>query len=488
MTPHTAPATSTSTSIDLLNSGILRAYDIRGIYQETLDESAAYAIGKGYATLIGERKNTSHPVIAVARDGRLSSPALSSALMQGMQSAGARVIDTGLGPTPMLYFAVYHLKADAGIMVTGSHNPPTHNGFKMTTGSMPFYGDDILEIGHRVAANTLREATGSIEVQSVFEDYVCRLMQDFRGSSGRPLHVVWDPGNGAAGEVVEQLALRLPGTHTTLNTLIDGHFPAHHPDPTVPANLVQLIDTVKKQGADLGVAFDGDGDRLGAVDADGNILWGDQMMVFFSRDVLSRSPGACIIADVKASQTLFDDITAHGGRALMWKTGHSLIKAKMKEENAAIAGEMSGHIFFADTYYGFDDGLYAAIRLIDLVAHSPQTLSHMRAELPVVMNTPEIRIDVPAARKFDIVEEIRTRVKAEVMAGKPYELNEVDGVRVKFGQGWWLARASNTQAALIVRCEARDADSLQALKQMVELQLSASGIPTNLDEVESAGH
>lgn len=477
----------TDYALGTIDPGILRAYDIRGVYEETLDETTAYSIGKGFATLIAERNQTDRPIIVTARDGRLSSPALSDALKAGMASAGAEVLDAGLGPTPMLYFGVYHLKAHAGIMVTGSHNPPTHNGFKMTAGSMPFYGDDIQIIGQRVAEGSVREAQGSIADRPLLDAYVERLMKDYRSDSGKPLTVVWDPGNGAAGEVVDKLAARLPGTHITLNTAIDGTFPAHHPDPTVPANLVQLIDAVKKHNADLGVAFDGDGDRLGAVDAEGNILWGDQMMVFFSRDILTRMPGACIIADVKASQTLFDDITAHGGRAIMWKTGHSLIKAKMIEEKAAIAGEMSGHIFFADTYYGFDDGLYSAIRLIDLVAHSEETLGEMRAKLPVVMNTPEIRIDVPAERKFDIVEEIRRRVKVEAAKGT-YEVNEVDGVRVRYGNGWWLARASNTQAALIVRCEAQDDATLRTLKTMVEEQLAASGIPTDLDNVESSGH
>lgn len=475
-------------STKTIDAGILRAYDIRGVFNETLDVDTAFSIGKAFATIIATRRNIPNPRIAAARDGRLSSPALSEALMAGMASAGAEVLDTGLGPTPMLYFAAKHLNADAGIMVTGSHNPPTHNGFKMTIGSLPFYGDDIQEIGQRAASGDLKNGNGTITDTPVFESYVNRLLQDFRTEGARQLTIVWDPGNGAAGEVVEQLAKRMPGVHYTLNTAIDGTFPSHHPDPTIPANLAEMIAEVKRRGADLGVAFDGDGDRLGAVDAEGNILWGDQMMVFFSRAILAERPGACIIADVKASQALFDDITAHGGRALMWKTGHSLIKAKMIEEKAAIAGEMSGHIFFADKYYGYDDGLYSAVRLIDLVAHSEETLAEMRAGLPALLNTPEIRIDVPAERKFDIVEEIRGRVKAEITAGKPYELNEVDGVRVKNGNGWWLARASNTQAALIVRCEAQDEATLEALKTMVEAQLGASDIPTDLDNVESSGH
>jgi phosphomannomutase len=487
MKPKSAPLTRDDT-FSAIDETILRAYDIRGIYQQTLDKKTAFLIGKAFATLIAERSGLDHPIIVTARDGRLSSPSLSQALKEGMASAGAYVRDAGLGPTPMLYFGVYHLNAAAGIMVTGSHNPPTHNGFKMTVAHQPFYGEDILEIGGRIKAGTLRDGVGSITESPLFEAYISRLLKDYAAEGTKSLTVVWDPGNGAAGDVVTQLAQRLPGKHITLNTTIDGTFPAHHPDPTIPANLVQLIDAVKAHKADVGVAFDGDGDRLGAVDADGNILWGDQLMVFFSRDVLRRVPGACIIADVKASQTLFDDITAHGGRAIMWKTGHSLIKAKMIEEKAAIAGEMSGHLFFADIYYGFDDGLYSAVRLLEMLARSEQTLAQMRASLPEVMNTPEIRIDVPAERKFAIVEEIRQRVVAEAADGKPYDVNEVDGVRVRYGNGWWLARASNTQAALIVRCEAQDASTLATLKMMVKVQLSASGIDVDLDHVTASGH
>lgn len=468
-----------------LDARILRAYDIRGIYPESLTEERAEAIGKAYATTIARKSGHAAPVIVLARDGRLSSPALAQGLAEGMKSTGARVIDTGLGPTPMLYYAAHHFKADGGIMVTGSHNPPTHNGFKMTLGAKPFYGDDIARFATMIAESDFNGGQGGVERESVLEAYVTRLLQGFEADKAkRELTAVWDAGNGAAGEVMAKLAARLPGKHHLLYEAIDGTFPHHHPDPTMPENLADLIAAVQKHNADVGVAFDGDGDRIGAVDGEGRILWGDQLMMFFSREILARKPGATVIADVKASQTLFDDIAAHGGKPLMWKTGHSLVKAKMAEENAEIAGEMSGHIFFADGYYGFDDGLYAAVRLLDLLAKSEQTLAQMRDGIPKAINTPEIRIDVEEDRKFAVIEEIRHRLKAAGAA-----LNEVDGVRVSAEGGWWLARASNTQAALIVRCEASDDAALARLKTMVESQLRRSGIPTTLEEaMRHGGH
>jgi phosphomannomutase len=476
----TARQASHNYSIQNPSADILRAYDIRGIYKETLTEDIAYSIGKAFATIVATRQNVLHPRIVTARDGRMSSPALSQALKDGMASAGAHVLDADLGPTPMLYFGVYHLDADAGIMLTGSHNPPSHNGFKMTAGTLPFFGEDIQELGKLIAENNLVDGQGSIADTPILDAYVERILKDFRRKDAKELTVVWDPGNGAAGEVVEKLAASLPGTHVTINTEIDGRFPNHHPDPTVPECLEQLIATVKEHEADCGIAFDGDGDRLGAVDRHGNIVWGDQLLMFFARDILSREPGATIIADVKASQLLFDDVEAHNGRPLMWKTGHSLIKAKMIEEKAAIAGEMSGHIFFSDTYYGFDDGLYSGMRLIDLLAHSDESLDEMRSALPEIHNTPEIRIDCDGERKFAIIEEIRKRVNVQAASDGDIEVNEVDGVRVRFKDGWWLIRASNTQSALIARCEAQTTETLAALKQMVNEQLRESGVPATV--------
>jgi phosphomannomutase len=461
----------TPTETHNFHTSILRAYDIRGVVGETLSERDAYILGRCFASFMARANNIISPRIATARDGRVSSPSLSAALQQGMKDAGAIVLDAGVGPTPILYFAAHHLNAHAGIMVTGSHNPPTHNGFKMTLGTKPFYGDNILKLGEMAANGDFDAGKGSIESHPVFNDYVARLLEGFKPANAKDLTVVWDAGNGAAGEVMSALAAKMSGRHILLNEVIDGTFPNHHPDPTVPENLIQLQEMVAREKADVGIAFDGDGDRIGAVDAQGRIIWGDQLLMFYSREILTRKPGATIIADVKASQTLFDDVAAHGGRPIMWKTGHSLIKAKMAEEKAEIAGEMSGHIFFADGYYGFDDGLYAAVRLIDLLAHSSQTLSDMRDTVPDAFNTPEIRMDCTEERKFAIVEEIRNRLKLT-----SYEVNEVDGVRVKVGNGWWLARASNTQPAIIVRCEAQDETTLAQLVAMVNDQLQQSGV------------
>ena len=480
----TAAALANTNEFSMDNS-ILRAYDIRGVYEDTLTDAVAYAIGRAFATSVARITDKSAPVIATARDGRLSSPALSAALIHGMKDAGAHVLDAGLGPTPLCYFAVYHLQADAGVMVTGSHNPPTHNGFKMSlgksAGSRPFYGDDIQKIGQLITTKNYAKGEGRVEQCDIIDAYIDRMLQDIR-PNGKPLNIVWDAGNGAAGEVMQRLCAKLPGEHTLLFADIDGNFPNHHPDPTIPANLKDLIQTVADKNADFGVAFDGDGDRIGAVDAQGRILWGDQLLMFFARDILARNPGGTIIADVKASQALFDDVAEHGGRPLMWKTGHSLIKAKMKEENALVAGEMSGHMFFADGYYGFDDGLYAAVRLLDLAAQSEQSLTQMRSGLKEMTNTPEIRIDVEESRKFAIVDAIKARLRAAHA-----DMSEVDGVRVAAEGGWWLARASNTQAAIIVRAEAPDSAALERLKQMVEKQLQASGITTTLEQAMQQG-
>lgn len=478
----TAFTKSQNTPAFSFDTQILKAYDVRGVYRESLTDEAAEMLGYAFACMVRKHSGNEFPRIVTARDGRQSSPALSKALSEGMKKAGAVVLDGGVGPTPMLYFGVYQQDADAGIMVTGSHNPPTHNGFKMMMGHKPFYGDDILELGRLMNGGIPEIFPGHVESAPLFEPYVERLMQGFRPEGAKPLKVVWDAGNGAAGEAMAALVKKLPGQHYLLFEKIDGNFPNHHPDPTIPANLQDLIQKVAEVGADLGVAFDGDGDRLGAVDGQGRILWGDQLLMFYSREILSRKPGATIIADVKASETLFEDIAKHGGNPLMWKTGHSLIKAKMAEVGAPVAGEMSGHLFFADGYYGFDDGLYAAIRLLDLIAHSGQSLAEMRDGIPEAINTPEIRIDVDASRKFAIVEEIRDRLKKGT-----HKVNEVDGVRVSVNGGWWLARASNTQSAIIVRCEATSTAQLEELKDMVREQLNASGIK-DVSFEPSAGH
>jgi len=379
------------------------------------------------------------------------------------------VLQIGRGPTPMLYFAVHHLDADGGVMVTGSHNPPDHNGFKMMLGKASFFGEDIKTLGVLAAAADFETGGGKIEAHPVFDAYVERLLRDFQ--PGRPLRVAWDAGNGAAGEALAAVAARLPGEHLLLNEIIDGSFPAHHPDPTVPENLEQLIALVREKGCDLGIAFDGDGDRIGAVDGQGRILWGDQIMLFLARDVLKTHPGATIIADVKASQVLFDEIAKAGGKPLMWKTGHSLIKAKMAELGAPFAGEMSAHLFFADRFYGHDDALYAAVRLLNILGAGEESLADFRDSLPPVVNTPEIRFPCPDERKDAIVQGIKSRLAA---AGA--DLVDIDGVRVSRPEGWWLLRASNTQAVLVARCEARDQAGLEALMATVNRELEASGL------------
>jgi phosphomannomutase len=449
---------------------ILREYDIRGVVGETLSEADARAVGRAFATVAAESvPEAATATLCVGYDGRLASPALEAAVVEGLTAGGMNVVRVGLGPTPMLYFAVKTLEADGGIMITGSHNPPQYNGFKMVVKARTLYGEDIRRLGEIAAAGAFVCGRGTVQEREVADAYVARVAQDFEG--GRALHVAWDAGNGAAGPTMTALTARLPGRHLILNEVVDGTFPAHHPDPTVPKNLEQLRDAVMREHCDLGIAFDGDGDRIGVVDDEGEILWGDQIMVFLAADVLARQPGATIIADVKASQVLFDEIARLGGVPLMWRTGHSLIKAKMAETGAPLAGEMSGHIFFADRYYGYDDALYAAVRLIGVVSRMDGPLSQARASLPQVVNTPEIRFPCPEARKFAVAEEVAGRLKA---AGA--DVADIDGVRVRTEDGWWLLRASNTQDVLVARCEARTEEGLERLKAALLAQLEESGI------------
>ncbi len=445
---------------------ILREYDIRGILDETLSTADAEALGRAYATLISARNGKR---VCLGFDGRLSSPELAKALAGGLCAGGVDVHWIGIGPTPMLYFAVHHLNADGGIQVTGSHNPPDHNGFKMMLGKTPLFGDHIQELGRIAADGAYRSGDGGLVDQPVFEAYVDRLLADFEG--GRPLKVVWDAGNGASGDALKALTARLPGDHHLLYADIDGHFPNHHPDPTVPANLQDLIVTVRERGAELGIAFDGDGDRIGVVDGQGRIMFGDQIMQILASEVLARLPGSPIIADVKASQALFDEIARLGGEPIMYKTGHSLIKTMMAEKKAPLAGEMSGHIFYADGFYGHDDALYVAVRLLGILARSDKNLAVWRDRMAPMINTPELRFDCPDEQKFQVVDQVRARLEAEGTV-----VNAIDGVRVSCDDGWWLLRASNTQAVLVARAEARDAAGLERLKTQISSNLRAVGI------------
>jgi phosphomannomutase len=446
---------------------ILREYDIRGIVGKTLSNADAQAIGRAYAVALAEAGG--HRV-AVGYDGRLTSPELEAALVDGLAAEGADVVRIGRGPTPMLYYAAATLGVDAGVMVTGSHNPPDHNGFKFVFQGKPFYGAAIQQLGDiALGLGVPGRGRGKIAQHTVRRDYVERLARDYRGT--RPLAVAWDCGNGATGEVVQELTARLPGRHVLLNEAIDGTFPAHHPDPTIPENLVQLQQTVARERCDLGVAFDGDGDRIGVVDGRGRIFWGDQLMVVLARDVLARHPGAPIIGDVKASQVLFDEIKRMKGRPVMAPTGHSLIKAKLAETGAPLAGEMSGHIFFADGYYGFDDAVYVAVRLLVVLGGLRESLAEIGDRLPAVVNTPELRFPCGEARKFEVVREVRERLRR---AGA--EMTDIDGVRVRTADGWWLLRASNTQAVLVARAESTTEAGLVRLKRALAAELAVSGV------------
>jgi phosphomannomutase len=379
------------------------------------------------------------------------------------------VLWIGRGPTPMMYFSVYHLDADGGLQVTGSHNPPSHNGFKLMLGKASLYGARIQELGRLAAAGDFHDALGMRTEMPMQDAYVERLLRDVR--PGRPLHVVWDAGNGATGEALTAMVARLPGRHTLLFAEIDGRFPNHHPDPTVPENLKDLIEAVAREGADLGIAFDGDGDRIGLVDDQGRILFGDQLMQILAADVLERHPGAPILADVKASQALFDEIRRLGGRPVMGQTGHSLMKAAMVETGAPLAGEMSGHICYADGFYGYDDAMYVAVRLLGILAQDEMTLAQRRDRMVPMINTPELRFDCPDDQKFAVIDAIKARLEA---AGA--EVNTIDGVRVSTADGWWLLRASNTQAIVVARAEARDQAGLERLKQEIRTQLCAAGV------------
>jgi phosphomannomutase len=451
---------------------ILREYDIRGIVGTNLFAADAEALGRAFAATLAEGGGSR---VAVGYDGRLTSPELEAALVEGLAAGGVDVVRIGRGPTPMLYFAASTLGVDGGIMVTGSHNPPDHNGFKMVLGGKPFYADAIQALGRKaLALGPPGGPRGQIAEHAIAADYIARLARDF--DAGKPLTIAWDPGNGATGDIVTRLTALLPGTHHLINAMIDGHFPAHHPDPTVPENLVQLQHEVARRECDLGIAFDGDGDRIGVVDATGRILWGDQLMIVLARDVLKRHPGAPILADVKASDVLFAEIARAGGRPVMLPTGHSGIKAKLAELNAPLAGEMSGHIFFGDRWYGFDDAVYVAVRLLGILGNTGESLAEIADRLPATFNTPELRIDCDEARKFAIVRDIAQRLRQ-----RGAEIIDIDGVRVKNSDGWWLVRASNTQAVIVARAEAATPQALARLKAEITQELAESGLVTAIE-------
>ena len=443
----------------------LREYDIRGIVGKTLGTADATAIGRGFATRVRRAGGTR---VAVGRDGRNSSPEFEAALIAGLTASGVDVVRVGLGPTPMLYYAEATLEVDGGIQITGSHNPAEYNGFKMVLQHRPFFGEDIQALGTMAAEGDWDEGSGTVTDADVEDDYVGRLLAGYAGGTYR---IGWDAGNGASGRVIEKLVKLLPGEHHTLFTDIDGDFPNHHPDPTEEKNLADLKALVADKKLDFGLAFDGDGDRIGAVDGEGRVIWGDQLLSILAVPVLKELPGATIIADVKASQMLFDRVRELGGEPLMWKTGHSLIKTKMRETDAPLAGEMSGHIFFAHDYYGFDDAQYAAVRLIRAVHMIGQSMTEIRGAMPAFVNTPEMRFQVDESRKVAVVDEVLARLEAEGA-----DVDRTDGARVSTADGWWLLRASNTQDVLVARAEARDQAGLDRLMAQIDAQLAASGL------------
>ncbi|GAA0306207.1 phosphomannomutase/phosphoglucomutase [Sphingomonas oligophenolica] len=451
----------------------LREYDIRGIVGETLGTADATAIGRGFATRLRRAGGTR---VAVGYDGRLSSPDLERALIEGLIAGGVDVVRIGMGPTPMLYYAEAILEVDGGIQITGSHNPGNYNGFKMVLQHLPFFGEDIQDLGRLAEAGDWEEGSGTVTNLDIIDEYVGRLLAGYAGGAYK---IGWDTGNGASGPVIEKLVKLLPGEHHLLFTEVDGTFPNHHPDPTEEKNLADLKKLVADKQLDFGLAFDGDGDRIGAIDGTGRVIWGDQLLSILAEPVLKEEPGATIIADVKASQALYDRIAELGGKPLMWKTGHSLIKMKMKETKSPLAGEMSGHIFFAHDYYGFDDAHYAAVRLIRAAHMIGKSMTELRGAMPAMVNTPEMRFQVDESRKFAVIDEVLDRLETEGA-----DVNRTDGARVNTPDGWWLLRASNTQDVLVARAEAKDQAGLDRLMAMIDAQLAASGLVRG----EQAGH
>lgn len=457
--------------------GLFREYDLRGIVGNELTEEIAERVARAYCTHVKNRRvNT----VSVGRDGRLSSPMLHQALIRGLLAGGLNVIDIGICPSPLVYFSLFQLPVDGGIMITGSHNAAEYNGFKVCVGKEAIHGEEIQALRRVMESGSFVSGNGRLSEHPILPDYLAYIQKSFSGVNARHLHVVIDCGNGAAALVAKQALELLGCTVTGLYCELDGRFPHHHPDPTVLDNLADLRQAVKDHKAHVGIGYDGDADRIGAIDEQGEVLWGDRLMVIYSRNILATNPGSTIISEVKASQSLYDDIAARGGRPIMWKTGHSLIKAKMKTEGAVLAGEMSGHMFFADRYFGYDDAIYASCRLIEILAKQSQPLSALVADLPRTTVTPEIRVDMPDSVKFDVVQRVQAKfdhyLKTKQALGPAKlvlrDVVTIDGVRAVFEQGWGLIRASNTQPALVLRFEAVSADQMALIRSVIEGELA----------------
>lgn len=466
----------------LIPSYCYRQYDIRGIAEEEFLSAGIERLGRAIGTYLLKFAPGRSKKVTLGRDARLSSPRLKDALAAGLAQAGLGVVDLGVCPTPVLYFSLFRLKPRGGVMITGSHNPPEYNGFKVCSGKETLYGDEIQKIGKLASSGRLARGRGRIETREIIPDYIDFMVRHFRGITPRArkrrgFRVVLDSGNGTAGLVAPEILKRLRVQAVELYSEPDGRFPHHHPDPTVPENMRDLVQAVAREGAAAGIGYDGDADRLGVVDSEGNIVWGDTLMAVFSRDILRKNPGAAVIGEVKCSQVMYDEISRAGGRAIMWKTGHSLIKKKMREEKALLAGEMSGHLFFADRYFGYDDAIYASLRLVELLLRSGKSLSRWAGELPAVCSTPEIRVDCREEQKFEIVKDLREflsdpgRVRSH-FGLEPREVVTVDGIRIAFDRGWVLVRASNTQPVLVLRYEAEDEQVLKRLRDSFETLLN----------------
>ncbi len=454
---------------------IFREYDIRGVVGQDLTIDLTEQIGKAFGTYL-IRHGSSH--ISLGWDVRLSSPSLRETLIKGILSTGVDITDIGVCPTPLLYFSLFRLPVQGGVMITGSHNAAEFNGFKLCVGKSTLYGEEIQKIRQLIDRKDYEKGKGGLKTSEIIPNYIDYLTDQFSkslSSRKRSIKVVVDAGNGTAGAVAPRLLKNLGCEVIELYCEGDGHFPHHHPDPTVTENLKDLVSMIKETQADLGIGYDGDADRIGVVDEKGQILWGDRLMLVFARDILANHkadlPPPVFISEVKGSHLLYEDIQKRGGRAIMWKTGHSLIKAKMKEEGAVLAGEMSGHMFFSDRYFGYDDAIYASCRLVEILAHSQRSLSALLSDLPKTYSTPEIRVDCPDAVKFKVVESLKTRFQDSTSSRSPFpiqEVNTVDGIRITFSNGWGLVRASNTQPALVLRYEADSQDGLSKIKDFIE--------------------
>jgi phosphomannomutase len=459
-----------------MNPTIFREYDIRGIVDQDFSPQDATKIGQAFASVVIENAG---PRIVVGYDGRLTSPDIHEELIKGLTTAGAEVTCIGLCPTPQLYFASHVLNADGAVMVTGSHNQQAYNGFKFAIQSAPFFGASLQDLRRQIEDDDFKTGHGSIQHHDLEQDYIDHLLQDFQTNyRAKNLSIAWDPGNGACGSALKRLIAKLPGQHHVINETIDGRFPNHDPDPTVPQNLRQLIDIVQEQKCDLGIGFDGDGDRIGVVDARGRFVYCDQLLGLFAEEVLSNLPGSTIIADVKSSQNLFDRIYRLGGTPLMWRTGRTLIRKKMKEVSSPLAGELSGHIMFSDRHYGYDDALYAALRLIGILMQKDETLADWLDKWPGVYATSEIQIPCAHVNKFNITQQVK-----EILQKQGFDLIDIDGVRVKQTDGWWLLRASNTQEILTARAESHSEQGLKRLLDSMGQCLAQCGLMMNMNEL-----